>query len=48
MKVMVMIMRRAIRMMMIRMRMIRMRVIKIRMRVMCSRGWLPWAGVSAP
>ena len=37
----VMIMRRAIMVMMIRMRM-------TRMRVMCSRGWLPWVGVSAP
>ena len=41
MMVMVMIIRRAIIVMIIRMMM-------IRMRVMCSRGCLPWAGVSAP
>ena len=40
-----MIMRRAI--MMIRMRR-NIRMMMIRMRLMCSRGWLPWAGVSAP
>ena len=42
MMVMVMIMRRAIMVMML------IRMMMIKMRVMCSRGWLPWAGLSAP